>query len=228
MLKRLCALADGDRIYAVVRGSAVNQDGRSNGITAPNQAAQEAVLQAAWKNAGRSPTQAQYIETHGAGTLLGDLIEAQALQKVFPAGRRAPCTHGRGRRDWIGSAKTNIGHCEAAAGIAGLIKTALAIHHSQVPPNLHFAQPNPHIRFEEMPFTVPTCLTPWPATDGHRLAGVSSFGFGGTNAHVVLESPPESPRLRPGERQGVRGAAGGRASSAAPVGSHGPGTCRRR
>ncbi len=188
VLKRLSrALADGDRIYAVIRGSAVNQDGRSNGITAPNQAAQEAVLQAAWENAGMSPKQTQYIETHGAGTLLGDLIEAQALQSVLAAGQPD------GRRCWIGSAKTNIGHCEAAAGIAGLIKTTLAIHYGQIPPNLHFTQPSPHIHFEEMPFAVPTCLTPWPATDGRRLAGVSSFGFGGTNAHVVLESPPTIP-----------------------------------
>lgn len=201
VLKRLSrALADGDRIYAVIRGSAVNQDGRSNGITAPNQAAQEAVLRTAWKNAGMSPTQAQYIETHGAGTLLGDLIEAQALQEVLAA------RSSDGRRCWIGSAKTNIGHCEAAAGIAGLIKTALAIHNGQVPPNLHFAQPNPHIRFEEMPFAVPTRLAPWPATDGRRLAGVSSFGFGGTNAHVVLESPPAisvGAETREGQTAGV-------------------------
>ena len=143
--------------------------------------------QEAWQVADLSPRQAQYIETHGAGTLLGDLIEAQALQKVLATGQP------NGRRYWIGSVKTNIGHCEAAAGVAGLIKTALAIHHGQIPPNPHFTEPNPHIRFEELPFAVPKCLVPWPATDGRRLAGVSSFGFGGTNAHVVLESPPVAP-----------------------------------
>ncbi len=185
VLKRLSsALAEGDRIYAVIRGGAMNQDGRSNGITAPNQAAQEQVLRDAWNQAGISPGEAQYIETHGAGTLLGDVIEAQALRPVLATGRPPD------RRCAIGSVKTNIGHCESAAGVAGLIKVALAIQHGQIPPNLHFTAPNPHIPFDEMPFFVPCERMPWPGQGGRRLAGVSSFGFGGTNAHLVVESPP--------------------------------------
>lgn len=195
VLKRLSsALAEGDRIYAVIRGGAINQDGRSNGITAPNQAAQEAVLRDAWNQAGISPGEAQYIETHGAGTLLGDVIEAQALRPVLAAGRTPD------RRCVIGSVKSNIGHCESAAGVAGLIKVALAIQHGQIPPNLHFTAPNPHIPFDEMPFFVPSELMPWPEQGGRKLAGVSSFGFGGTNAHVVVESPPRAVREREPER----------------------------
>ena len=144
VLKRLSkAQSDGDRIYAVIRGSAVNQDGRSNGITAPNQAAQEAVLREAWANAGLSLEEAQYIETHGAGTLLGDVIEANALRAVLSNGQPP------GRRCAMGSVKTNLGHCESAAGITGLIKAALAVHHGQIPPNLHFHNPSPHIRIRE-------------------------------------------------------------------------------
>lgn len=182
-LKRLSdAEADGDIVYAVIRGSAVNQDGRSNGITAPHQAAQTAVIQEAWRNAGRLPDEADYVETHGAGTLLGDVIEAHALAEVFRSNqqRETPCL--------IGSVKTNIGHCEAAAGIAGLIKVALAMRHGQLPGNLHFQKPNPSIRFDEMPFRVQDQTGSWPMGTGKRLAGVSSFGFGGANAHVVLES----------------------------------------
>ena len=182
-LKRLSdAEADGDIVYAVIRGSAVNQDGRSNGITAPHQPAQTAVIQEAWRNAGRHPSAAAYVETHGAGTLLGDVIEAHALAEVFRSNQQGetPCL--------IGSVKTNIGHCEAAAGIAGLIKVALAMRHGQLPGNLHFHKPNPSIRFDEMPFRVQKQTASWPTGTGPRLAGVSSFGFGGANAHVVLES----------------------------------------
>lgn len=187
VLKRLSqAQADGDRILCVVRGSAVNQDGRSNGITAPNQAAQEDVLRRAWREAGLTPSAAQLIECHGAGTLLGDVIEANALHAVL-SGEGSP------RRCILGSVKTNIGHCEAAAGVAGLIKVALAMQHGQVPPHLHFTAPNPHIRFSEMPFDIPRELMPWEAENGRRLAGVSAFGFGGTNAHVVVESAPDAP-----------------------------------
>ena len=186
MLKRLSqARADGDLIYAVIRGSAVNQDGRSNGITAPNGSAQEAVIRAAWREAGLSPAEAQYIEAHGAGTLLGDVIEANALKNALAANGSLdqPCA--------IGSVKTNIGHCEAAAGVAGLIKVALAIRHGEIPASLHFDEPNPGIPFEEMPFFVQNQRASWPDQGPRRLAGVSSFGFGGTNAHVVLESAPQ-------------------------------------
>jgi myxalamid-type polyketide synthase MxaE and MxaD len=178
------ALADGDPIYAVIRGSAVNQDGRSNGLMAPNPLAQEAVLREAYRQAAVSPGQVQYVEAHGTGTLLGDPIEAKALGTVLgverPPGR--PCA--------LGSVKSNLGHLEAAAGIAGLIKVALALRHREIPPSLHFEKPNPHIPFDELPLRVQTTLSPWPAASGPALAGVSSFGFGGTNAHVVLEEAP--------------------------------------
>jgi myxalamid-type polyketide synthase MxaE and MxaD len=180
------ALADGDPIYAVIRGSAVNQDGRSNGLMAPNPLAQEAVLREAYRRAGVSPGHVQYVEAHGTGTFLGDPIEAKALGTVLatdrPPGR--PCA--------LGSVKTNLGHLEAAAGVAGLIKVALALKHLEIPPSLHFQEPNPHIPFDEIPLRVQTSLGPWPAKSGPALAGVSSFGFGGTNAHVVLEEAPQS------------------------------------
>jgi acyl transferase domain-containing protein/acyl carrier protein len=180
------ALADVDRIYAVIRGSAVNQDGRSNGLLAPNPAAQEAVLRAACRDAGVSPARVSYVETHGTGTLLGDSVEARALGVVMGAGRTSgPCA--------IGSVKTNIGHLEAAAGVVGLIKTALALHHHQLPASLHFRTPNPEIDFAGLGLAVQTGLAPWPSSDEPAVAGVSSFGFGGTNAHVVLEAPPGAP-----------------------------------
>ncbi|MBP2632102.1 MAG: amino acid adenylation domain protein, partial [Firmicutes bacterium] len=176
------ALQDGDPIYALIPGSAVNQDGRSNGLTAPNGPAQEKVLVEAYKRAGISPGKIQYIEAHGTGTSLGDPIEANALGKVLATERSPenPCV--------IGSAKSNIGHLEAAAGIAGIIKVALAMKHRQIPASLHFDKPNPYIPFEELPLRVQTELGPWPDMSSSLLAGVSSFGFGGTNAHVVLES----------------------------------------
>ncbi len=176
------ALQDGDPIYALIPGSAVNQDGRSNGLTAPNGPAQEEVLLEAYKRAGISPSKIQYIEAHGTGTSLGDPIEAKALGKVLATERSPenPCL--------IGSVKTNIGHLEAAAGIAGIIKVALAMKHRQIPAGLHFDKPNPYIPFEELPLRVQTELGPWPDMSSSLLAGVSSFGFGGTNAHVVLES----------------------------------------
>ncbi len=178
------ALADGDPIYAVIRGSAVNQDGRSNGLMAPNPLAQEAVLREAYRQAGVSPGAVQYVEAHGTGTLLGDPIEAQALGAVLGVDR-AP-----GQNCAVGSVKTNLGHLEAAAGIAGLIKVALALRHQEIPPSLHFAEPNPHIPFDELPIRVQTVLSPWPTEADPALAGVSSFGFGGTNAHVVLQAAP--------------------------------------
>lgn len=178
------ALADGDPIYAVIRGSAVNQDGRTNGLMAPSPQAQEAVLLEAYARAGVSPGEVQYVETHGTGTLLGDPIEARALGRVLAQGRPS------GSRCLVGSVKTNLGHLESAAGIAGLIKTALALRHGEIPPSLYFREPNPHIPFDELPLCVQQRLGPWPESPGLTIAGVSSFGFGGTNAHVVLEAAP--------------------------------------
>jgi len=181
------ALADGDPIYAVIRGSAVNQDGRSNGLMAPNPHAQEAVLREAYRRAAVSPGDVQYLEAHGTGTLLGDPIEAKALGAVLALDRppEQPCL--------LGSVKTNLGHLEAAAGIAGLIKVALALQHREIPPSLHFEEPNPHIPFDQLPLRVNTKLCPWPAQAHAALfAGVSSFGFGGSNSHVVVQGAPQS------------------------------------
>jgi phthiocerol/phenolphthiocerol synthesis type-I polyketide synthase C len=179
------ALADNDSIYALIRGSAVNQDGRTNGLMAPNPQAQEAVLAEAYRDAGIMPGLIQYVEAHGTGTLLGDPIEANALGRVLAAGRP------RGNVCSIGSVKTNIGHLEAAAGIAGLIKVALMLKHKQLPPSLHFDKPNQYIPFAELPLRVQQSLDDWPEDSGEALAGVSSFGFGGTNAHVVLSQAPQ-------------------------------------
>ena len=178
------AIMDGDSIYAVIRGSAINQDGRSNGLTAPNQHAQEAVLQEAYSRASVSPGQIHYIEAQGTGTSLGDSIEAKALGKVLLQDRssEAKCA--------IGSVKTNIGHLESAASIAGVIKVALSLKNRIIPPSLHFEEPNPFIPFHRLPIYIPTQASPWPRTDGPMIAGVSSFGFGGTNAHAVLEGIP--------------------------------------
>jgi acyl transferase domain-containing protein/acyl carrier protein len=181
------AIADNDTIYAVIRGSAVNQDGRSNGLMAPNPAAQEAVLREAYRRAGVSAGDVQYVEAHGTGTLLGDPIEARALGRVLADGRTP------GNFCAIGSVKTNIGHCEAAAGVAGLIKVALALRNAEIPASLHFQEPNPHIPFDELPIRVQTRPGVWAAESGLPLAGVSSFGFGGTNAHVVMQQAPASP-----------------------------------
>ncbi len=187
VLKRLAdAQADGDRILAVIRGSAVNQDGPSSGLTAPNGPAQEAVIREALARAGAVPGDVGYIEAHGTGTQLGDPLEVQALGKVFGPGRDAA------QPLWLGSVKTNLGHLEAAAGVTGLIKVVLALQHQQIPAHLHFRQPSPHIAWSELPLRVPTALTPWPAIGGRRLAGVSSFGFSGTNAHVVVEQAPQA------------------------------------
>ena len=182
---------DGDFIWAVIAGSAVNQDGRSNGLTAPNGRSQEKLVRTALQAAQISPGEVGYVEAHGTGTPLGDPVEAGALAAVFGAGRdsETPLV--------IGSVKSNIGHLEVAAGIAGFIKAVLCIHHRQLVPNLHFARLSPHVAeaIRGCPISVPTNVTPWPA--GRRpVAGVSSFGFGGTNAHVVLTAAPErAPRL---------------------------------
>ena len=179
------ALADGDPIYAVIRGSATNQDGRTNGLMAPGRLSQEAVLAEAYRRADLLPGVVQYVEAHGSGTSLGDAIEAKALGTILAQGR-AP-----GSRCLVGSVKTNIGHLEAAAGVAGLIKVALALRHRAIPPSLHFAEPNPLIPFDRLPLRVAQTLTPWPENGGRAVAGVSSFGFGGANAHVVLTEGPQ-------------------------------------
>lgn len=187
------AIADGDPIIALISGSAVNQDGRSNGLTAPNRWAQEAVIAEAYRHAGVSPGEVAYVEAHGTGTLLGDPIEAKALGTVLSQDRL------EGRVCVLGSVKTNIGHTEAAAGIAGMIKVALMLKHRQIPANLHFEAPNPYIPFAELPLRVPRALETWP--EGKAIAGVSSFGFGGTNAHVVLtEAPAPSASESPSPR----------------------------
>jgi acyl transferase domain-containing protein/acyl carrier protein len=185
ILKRLSdAQRDGDNVLAIIRGSAVNQDGRSGGLTAPHGPSQEAVIREALKSAGVEPSAVGYVEAHGTGTALGDPIEIQALAAVFGAGRSAE------KPLVVGSVKTNVGHLEAAAGAAGLIKVILALTHGQIPPHLDLKGPNPHIPWNEVPVTVPAALIPWPAGSGKRLAGISSFGFSGTNAHTVLEEAP--------------------------------------
>ncbi len=192
VLKRLSdARADGDRVLAVIRGSAVNSDGRSNGLTAPNPDAQQALLAAAYAAAGVVPSTVDYVEAHGTGTLLGDPIEAGALGAVLGAGRPAD------RPVLLGSVKTNLGHLEAAAGVTGLIKVVLAMAHDEIPASLHFSEPNPHIDFEGGRLRVATEPTPWPRYGGVARAGVSGFGFGGTNAHVVLEEHRAAPEDQP-------------------------------
>src|SRR5579884_3602615 len=195
VLKRLSdALADGDRVLALLRGSAVNQDGRSNGLTAPNGPSQVAVIRAALANAGIEPAEVSYVETHGTGTPLGDPIEAQALVTALGMGRPTD------QPLMIGSVKTNLGHLEAAAGIAGLMKVVLSLQHGEIPPHLHLEHPNPHIPWNELPLTIPTRLTPWPAGAARRTAGVSAFGLSGTNAHVIVEEAPAAP-ARPAARE---------------------------
>lgn len=187
---------DGDRIYAVICGSAVNQDGRSNGLLAPNGLAQQAVIRDALADAGVSAREVTYVEAHGTGTSLGDAIEASALAEVYGRGREpgSPCR--------VGSLKTNIGHLEAAAGLAGLIKTALAVHHRRIPASLGFETPNPSIDFGANGLEVPVTNTPWP-TEGTARAAVSAFGFGGTNAHAVLEEPARTADVECPERQSL-------------------------
>ncbi len=188
-LKRLSdAQAAGDPILAVIRGSAVNSDGRSSGLTVPNGPAQQAVLRKALASAGLAPADIDYVEAHGTGTSLGDPIEVEALGAVMKQGRPAD------RPLLLGSIKTNLGHTEAAAGLAGLLKLVMSLQHEAIPPTLHFKKPNPSIPWSDYPLAVATTLTPWPRGDRPRRAGVSSFGFTGTNAHVILEeAPPPAP-----------------------------------
>lgn len=180
------ALADGDQVHAVIRATAVNQDGRTDGISVPNQASQEANIVDALRLADIPPASVQYVEAHGTGTPVGDPIEAAALGAAYGKARA------NGDRCVIGSIKSNLGHMEAAAGIAGLIKTALCLHHRRIPANLHFESPNPNIAFDKLQLHVARQLEPWPETYGQPArAGVNSFGFGGTNGHVILEASPE-------------------------------------
>ncbi|MFN6483917.1 MULTISPECIES: polyketide synthase [unclassified Nostoc] len=191
VLKRLCdALRDGDNILALIKGSAVNQDGRSNGLTAPNGISQQEVIWQALKNANVQPAQISYVEAHGTGTSLGDPIEVNSLKEVLMVGRTSeqPC--------WIGSVKTNIGHLEAAAGIAGLIKVILSLQHEEIPPHLHFKKLNPYIGLADTPLSIPLKLQKWSKQDHQQLASVSSFGFGGTNAHIILEAAPTKDRVK--------------------------------
>ncbi|HEY9648697.1 MAG TPA: beta-ketoacyl synthase N-terminal-like domain-containing protein, partial [Chroococcidiopsis sp.] len=176
------AQADGDPIYAVIRATAVNQDGFSHGMAAPNPQAQMAVLRQAYQRAGVNPAQVRYVEAHGTGTKMGDPVELEALGAVLSEGRLAeqPCL--------IGSVKTNIGHSETAAGVAGLIKLALSLKYGQIPPSLHYQQPTPLLQSATLPLQVNDRLTDWG--DRPHIAGVNSFGFGGTNAHVVVEGAP--------------------------------------
>ena len=190
VLKRLRdAEADGDRILAVIRGSAVNQDGPSSGLTAPNGPAQEAVIREALSRAGVAPRQVSYVEAHGTGTQFGDPLELRALGAVFANGREKPL--------YVGSVKTNVGHLEAAAGVAGLIKLVLSLQHREIPAHLHLKTPTPHIAWDELALRVPTKRVAWDAIDGRRIAGVSSFGFSGTNAHVVVEEAPQRATVAP-------------------------------
>ncbi|MFZ6030187.1 MAG: amino acid adenylation domain-containing protein [Chloroflexota bacterium] len=188
VLKRLDdALADGDQVIAVIKGSATNNDGSFKaGYTAPSVAGQVEVITEAQAVAGVDPETITYIEAHGTGTSLGDPIEISALTQAFQrtTAKRNFCA--------IGSLKTNLGHLDAAAGVAGLIKTALALQHRQIPPSLHFESPNPQIDFEHSPFFVNTRLADWQTNGFPRRAGVSSFGIGGTNAHAVLEEAPHA------------------------------------
>ncbi|MDD4866061.1 MAG: polyketide synthase Pks13 [Mycobacterium sp.] len=209
VLKRVDdARRDGDAILAVIAGSAINHDGRSNGLIAPNQDAQTDVLRRAYKDAGIDPRTVDYIEAHGTGTVLGDPIEAEALGRVVGKGRPAD------RPALLGAVKTNIGHLESAAGAASMAKVVLALQHGKLPPSINFAGPSPYIDFDATRLKVVEQVTEWPRYGGYALAGVSSFGFGGANAHVVVrevlprdvvakeepEPTPQAPAVAPGPR----------------------------
>jgi acyl transferase domain-containing protein len=193
VLKRLAdAMADGDHVWAIIRGSAVNNDGANKAsYTAPGVEGQSKVLLEAMANAGVDADSISYIEAHGTATDLGDSIEMLALTNAFRA------TSKNSNFCAIGSVKTNIGHLETAAGIAGLIKTALALHHKKIPPSLHFERPNPKIDFSSSPFYVNAQLSEWKSQSMPRRAGVSSFGIGSTNAHVILEEAPLAEKSGP-------------------------------
>ncbi|MFI1184456.1 SDR family NAD(P)-dependent oxidoreductase [Streptomyces sp. NPDC020799] len=195
VLKPLAAaLADGDRVHCVIRGSAVNNDGGGR-LTVPNSIAQQRVLRLAYERSGIDPGEVQYVELHGTGTKVGDPVEASALGAVLGTGRDADAALR------VGSAKTNVGHLEAAAGIAGLLKTVLALCHQEIPPSLNFQTAHPDIPLEELGLRVQTVLAPWDSPGGLRIAGVSAFGMGGTNCHVVLTDPPHPQPASQGGKQ---------------------------
>lgn len=183
------AVADGDNVLAVIRGSAANNDGRSSGITVPNSHAQREVVRRALRAARVEPTDVSYVEAHGTGTPLGDPIELRALNAVLGGPKRAEPL-------LVGSVKTNVGHLEAAAGMAGLIKTVLALQHGQIPPHLHLREINPDLGLDQLDVRIPTSLTPWPRSDTPRIAGVSAFGASGTNVHLVLSDEPAGEDVR--------------------------------
>ena len=184
------AQADGDRILAVIRGSAINQDGASNGLTAPSGPAQQNVIARALQDARLEPAEVSYVEAHGTGTSLGDPVEIGAIAAVYGRDRSAdnPLV--------VGSLKTNMGHAEAAAGIGGLLKVVLSMRHGYIPPHLHFREVNPLIDFAGIPAEVPVDGMPWDlASTRTRIAGISSFGFSGTNSHLIVEEPPAADRV---------------------------------
>ncbi|WP_283133039.1 type I polyketide synthase [Rhizohabitans arisaemae] len=190
VLKRLSdAERDGDRVLAVIRGSAVHQDGRTNGIMAPNGEAQAHLMRRAYQAAGIDPATVDYVEAHGTGTRAGDPLEAGAMAEVFGPGRERPCL--------IGSVKPNIGHLEAGAGVAGVIKTVLALRYGEIPPSLNCTTPNPAVDWEAARLRVVTEPTPWPHAGRPRRAGVSGYGYGGTIAHVILEQAERVPERVP-------------------------------
>ncbi|BCL80784.1 hypothetical protein ccbrp13_32490 [Ktedonobacteria bacterium brp13] len=192
------ALADGDHIHAVIRATGVNQDGHTPSLHYPGQQAQEALLQAVYQQAGIDLAQVCYIEAHGTGTIAGDQVEGQALGNVFAA------HHSAEHPLRVGSVKTNVGHLEGASGMAGLIKTLLILQHRRIPANLHWSQPNPHIPFEALRLKVQTESEMIPETDEALFAGVNSFGFGGTNAHIVLQAyraTPDQPSSKEDQEQ---------------------------
>ncbi|MFD5558283.1 type I polyketide synthase [Streptomyces sp. NPDC127068] len=200
VLKRLAdAVADGDRVYCVLLGGAVNHDG-PGALTVPNAEAQSALLRAACRDAGVDPAQVGYVELHGTGTRAGDPVEASALAAVHGEGRDS------GQPLLVGSVKTNIGHLDAAAGVLGLIKVGLAVQHDLLPASLHYETPNPDIPLEQWKLRVNAAAGPWP--EGPRLAGVSSFGIGGTNCHLVVAAPERLPEPRPATQTAPAAAAG--------------------
>ena len=199
VLKRLSeAEADGDRIWGVIRGTALNQDGASTGLTVPNGEAQERVIEEALARAGVEPSQVDYVEAHGTGTPVGDPIELGAVAAAYCQERDAD------QPLLIGSVKTNVGHLEPAAGMAGLVKVMLAMKQGLIPKHLHFENPTPEIDWEQLPLQVTSEPTPWPHSADHMpLAGVSGFGWSGTNAHVIVEGyeTPEGVPAQPDEER---------------------------
>ncbi|MEM6602397.1 MAG: beta-ketoacyl synthase N-terminal-like domain-containing protein, partial [Verrucomicrobiota bacterium] len=192
VLKRLeDAEESGDRIYGVIRGSGINQDGKTNGITAPSMRSQAALLRDIYDRYQIDPSRISYVEAHGTGTVLGDPIEVKALQQVYGGGTK------KGHRCGLGSVKSNIGHTSAAAGVAGITKVLLQLEHRKLAPTLHYEKLNAHIDLEGSPFYINTELRDWKAEDNQpRRAAVSSFGFSGTNAHVVIEEYRDKSRIK--------------------------------